>query len=139
MAGASISPAEVRGYANLPSEVPDALLATHISIAWRALVADTGREDAPADHVFDWGEAQIVRALASVFPWLNTFALEGAAKVGRMEGSVDFRFLDPTDVEARIDALMVRYRDLVTILSTQTTTDVTPGSVAAGGLSLIAI
>lgn len=112
MVGASITPADVRAYANLPSEVPEALLATHIGIAERDLVAATGCVEAPAEHTQEWTEALTVRALASVFPWLNTFALDGAAKVGRLEGAVEYRFLDTDDVAGRIEALNARFATL---------------------------
>jgi hypothetical protein len=110
---ATVTPAEIRAYANLPSEVPEALLSKHIGIASRDLIEATGVADAPEGYAEKWTEALTVRALASAFPWLNTFALDGAAKVGRLEGSVEYRFLDAEDVEEKIKNLNARYSDLV--------------------------
>ena len=103
----------LRAYANLPSEVPDTLLTAHIEAAERALRGRLMRAEAPAGHEPDWDEAVTVWALASAMPWLNTFALDGAAKVGRLEGAVEFRFLTPADVEARCRTLMARFEALV--------------------------
>ena len=129
----------MRGYANLPVEVPDSLLATHIAIAWRTLVADTGYQDAPSDQSLEWAEAQTVGALASAIPWLNTFALSGAAKIGRLEGAVEYRFLDPEDVAARVASLLGRYRDLVAILGKRDDADAAQGTAVTGDLFLISI
>ncbi|MDO5643903.1 MAG: hypothetical protein Q4G26_16135 [Paracoccus sp. (in: a-proteobacteria)] len=135
--GAAITPEAVRAYANLPREVPDSLLADHIGIAARDLSRRTGRPTAPAGQEADWTEALIVRALASVFPWLNTFALDGAAKVGRLEGSVEYRFLDPEDVAARVDALMNRFDELVALLMPDDPE--TPGHISLADITMIAI
>ena len=138
MAGASITPAEVRAYANLPAEVPDALLAIHIAIAMRDLVAATGCVDAPANLSAEWAEALTVRALASVFPWLNTFALSGAAKVGRLEGAVEYRFLDTDDVAGRIAELDVRFSDLCALI-TPTEEAADPVGINLGAIGMMAV
>lgn len=108
-----VTPADVRSHANLPSEVPEALLTRHIGIATRDLTRATGLADAPVERENEWSEALIVRALASAFPWLNTFALDGAAKVGRLEGAVEARFLTADEVEARVKDLNDRFDELV--------------------------
>lgn len=133
-----ITPGIVRAYANLPPEVPEALLSSHIGIAERDLTRRTGLSLPAAGQEGDWAEALTVRALASVYPWLNTFALSGAAKVGRLEGAVEFRFLAPDDVSARVDALMARFDDLVALLTPDDDPDA-PGSVIAGGVMMTAI
>lgn len=137
-AAISITPGMVRAYANLAAEVPDALVSSHIGIAERDLTRCTGLSVPAAGQEADWAEALTVRALASVYPWLNTFALNGAAKVGRLEGTVEFRFLDPDDVAARVDTLMARFADLVALLTPDDDPDA-PGSVIAGGVMLTAI
>ncbi|MEM7295403.1 MAG: hypothetical protein AAF330_02065 [Pseudomonadota bacterium] len=138
-AGASITPQDVRAYANLPSEVPEALLAKHIEIAVRDLARDTGLEIAPAHHAEEWVEALTVCALASVYTWLNTFALDGAAKVGRLEGSVEYRFLDAEDVERRIDRLCKRYSELVANIKPIEPQDTPESEVELGSISMISI
>lgn len=108
-----VTPATVRAHANLPPEVPEALLAEHIAIAGRDTIAAAGVDAAPLGFEDLWSEAVTVRALASVFPWLNTFALDGAARVGRLEGAVEARFLDADEVEARITKLDARFHTLI--------------------------
>ena len=110
---APVTPETVRAYANLPKEVPAALLERHLDAAKRDLAGATGLETAPRGGRALWDEALTVRALAGAFPWLNTFALDGAARVGRLEGSLEARFLDAQEVEARIAALDARFDVLV--------------------------
>ncbi len=138
MAGAAITPADVRAWAGLPVEVPEALLARHIEIAARDLSRLTGNPGPLAGQEADWAEALTVFALASAFPWLNTFALSGAAKVGRLEGSVEYRFLTPDEVQARVDDLMNAYRRLVGRLVPGQPADTT-GAVTGGDITLTAI
>lgn len=133
----AITPADIRTFANLPSEVPEALLVEHIGIAARDLSRRTGSHTAPAGQEEHWSEALLVRALASAFPRLNAFALSGAAKVGRLEGSVEYRFLTPEEVAARVDALMARFDELVALLSPDDPD--TPGHVTVGNITMIAI
>ncbi len=106
----------LRAYANLPSEVPDSLIAAHLDLAAEDLRRRSGFPDAPAGFEPVWDEALTVRALATALPWLNTFALDGAAKVGRLEGTVEFRFLTPEDVASRETRLMARFERLLSIL-----------------------
>lgn len=128
---ATVTPAKVRAFANLPSEVPEALLAEHIEIAERALASAAGVTVAPEDLEKEWTEALTVRALASVFPWLNTFALDGAAKVGRLEGSVEYRFLDADEVDAKVKGLMSRFEELVAKVTPADPADETQGQASA--------
>jgi hypothetical protein len=136
---APVTPAEIRAYANLPSEVPEALLEKHIGIATRDLTRATGVAAAPDGKAEIWAEALTVRALASVFPWLNTFALDGAAKVGRLEGSVEYRFLDAEEVEARVDELNGRFDELVAELAPVETSETPSDQVSTGVATLIAV
>ena len=136
---ATVTPAEIRAYANLPSEVPEDLLSKHIEIAKRDLVKASGVADAPEGHEQEWIEALTVRALASAFPWLNTFALDGAAKVGRLEGSVEYHFLDADDVEAKCENLNNRFDELVAKMPRDETDDETPDQVGLGITSLMAV
>lgn len=137
MAVAAITPADVRTWANLPAEVPDALLAEHIGTAARDLSRRTGLQEPAAGQEDDWTEALTVRALASAFPWLNTFALSGAAKVGRLEGAVEYRFLTPDEVAARVDELMDQFDELVARLAPAEPDN--PDAVSTGSITLIAI
>ncbi|CAE7405628.1 xkdF [Symbiodinium microadriaticum] len=93
--------------------VPAALLEEHLDVAIRAVKADTGFDTAPSGFEGDWDEAVKIYAICSVFPWLNTFALDGAARVGRLEGAIEARFLDADDTEGRIALLKDRFTDLV--------------------------
>ena len=132
----SITPADIRAYANLPKEVPDALLDKHSELALTELQRLTGLATAPDNLDSEWREAQTVQALASVYPWLNTFALDGAAKVGRLEGSVEARFLDADEVDARVRSLNRRFQQLVDLLKAnmEQTED-----AASGGIQMVAI
>lgn len=133
-------PAALRAYANLPSEVPDALLARHVGIGLRELQRLTGLAAAPEGGADAWEEAVTVRALASVFPWLNTFALDGAAKVARLEGTLEARFLDASEVEARAEALMQRFAELLSEIAPDGVEDLNPGDpVDIGPITMIAI
>jgi hypothetical protein len=135
----NIQPNDIRAFANLPIEVPEALLSKHIGIATRDLTRATGLDAAPQDKAEIWGEALTVCALASVFPWLNTFALDGAAKVGRLEGSVDYRFLDAEDVEEKVSKLQSRFDELVAILAPDDADQETKGQVSTDGTWLAVI
>ena len=104
---------DLMDFANLPREVPEAVLARHAALGMRRLGRETGLEAAPEGLEDLWQEAAICAALASVYPWLNTFALDGAAKVGRLESAVDARFLDAEDTDARVENLERRFADLV--------------------------
>jgi len=136
---ASVTPGEIRVYANLPSEVPEALLSSHIEIAHRDLDRATGVTDAPTGLDAEWAEALTVRALASAFPWLNTFALDGAAKVGRLEGSVEYRFLDAEEVEQKIMNLDARFAELVAILTPPASDEAPQDEVGLGAVSMMSI
>lgn len=133
------TPATLRAFANLPSEVPEALLENHLVVAEADLKRGVATLTAPVTHVAEWQEAVTVRALASALPWLNTFALDGAAKVGRLEGTVEFRFLTPDDVAARTTALNARFDELVAVLRAAVTPDTATTSVSAGGFSFDAV
>ena len=134
----TITPQHIRDYASLPMQVPEALLQSHIDIALRDLVRLTGRETMPEGQAEQWREAASVRALASVFPWLNTFALEGAAKVGRLEGAVEYRFVGPDEVDERIRRLDQRFEELISLLQAPTENEQS-SATGFGAFSLIAI
>lgn len=110
----------------------------HIDIAARDVALRVGAANPPDRYEDDWGEAVINRALASALPWLNTFALEGAAKVGRLEGSIEFKFLNPAEQEARQAALNGRYVELTDRIKGQlpSSADAEPTS---GGVHLTAV
>lgn len=139
MPDAPITPQAVRDYANLPSEVPEPLLTKHIKIAERDLVRATGVAGASDNQLDEWEEALIVRSLASVFPWLHTFALSGAAKVGKLEGSVEYRFLDADEADAAVTRLNARFSELVSKLTPTDTDNDAQEQVAAGGFWLASI
>jgi len=135
----SITPDEIRAYANLPQEVPETLFSNHIEIARRDLARATGIEAAPDDLDEQWAEALTVRALASAFPWLNTFALDGAAKVGRLEGSVEYRFLDADEVEEKVKTLNARFEELVSILTPADPGETPTDEVSFSSLSMMSV
>lgn len=136
---AAITPEDLRVYAGLPSEVPGDLLARHIVVAVADLERDLGRPSPPAENQEKaFVEALTVRALASVFPWLNTFALQGAAKIGRLDGAIEYRFLSPEEMEDRCNTLMDRYAVLLGELLATDDEDA-PGQVSTGGISMVAI
>jgi hypothetical protein len=135
----AITPQDVRGFANLPSEVPDALINKHIDVAARELRARTGMDEPPDGHEADWNEALTLRALASVFPWLHTFSLSGAAKVGRLEGSVEYRFLDADDTAAAVEKLTSRYDVLAARIKSAGPKEEDDSSAGFGALGMIAV
>ncbi len=135
----SMTPDEIRDYANLPQEVPEALLSRHIEIARRDLARATGIDAAPDGLDEQWAEALTVRALASAFPWLNTFALNGAAKVGRLEGSVEYRFLDADEVEEKVKNLNARFEELVSVLTPADPGETPPDEANLGSLSMMSV
>ena len=143
MSGAvTITAQDLRDFANLPSEVPEALLNRHGERGMRELKRVTGMEAAPDGLNEEWKDAALHSALASVFPWLNTFALEGAAKVGRLESSVDARFLDATDTSERVEALREEFDRLASlILSAQADDeeDEEGSETTFGSVSLMAV
>lgn len=140
---AAITPQNVRDFANLPSDVPNALLNAHIEIAGRDLARATGVMAAPVGLENEWSEALIARALASVFPWLNTFAMDGAAKVARLAENMEYRFLDTDDVAAKVNGLNDRFQELAVQLTAgveDQNNDETPqDQVAAGDLWFAAV
>ncbi|MFV1530513.1 MULTISPECIES: hypothetical protein [unclassified Phaeobacter] len=136
---AAVTPAEIRAYANLPPEVPEALLTKHLGIAERDLVRTTGVAAAPEGLDQEWAEALTLCALASVFPWLNTFALSGAAKVGRLEGSVEYRFLTPEEVEEQVNTLTARFEELVAIITPAEDDETAKDHASVGAVSLMSI
>lgn len=133
----AVTPDTIREYAGLPSEVPSELLDRHIGIATRDLTRDTGVTASPDGMEEEWAEALTVRALASVLPWLNTFALSGSAKVGRLEGAIEYRFLDVDETEARVKALNARFEELVGQI--KPAADETEGQVSVGSGWMVAI
>lgn len=89
-----MTPVRVRELTGWPEEVPDALLAAHLDAAKRAIDGlTTARSGA------DYADAIAWEAARTVCPVLNTFALSGAAKVGRLEGGLEWRFLAPHEVD----------------------------------------
>jgi|GEM_PF-3194683 len=136
---ATVTPDEIRAYANLPKEVPDDLLAKHLKIGERDLMRATGVTAAPEGLSQEWAEAHTVCALASVFAWLNTFALSGAAKVGRLEGSVEYRFLTPEEVKDHTTNLTARFEELVAIITPNEDDKAGQDQMSVGVVSMIAI
>jgi len=107
-----MTPERVRELMGWPPDVPDALLEAHLDVAGRTLAA---RVPAAARSGPDWGDALAWEAARTALPVLHTFALSGAAKVGRLEGTVEWRFLTPSEIEAfqkqcadRVEACIAR-------------------------------
>jgi hypothetical protein len=92
----------LRALTGWPEAVPDDLLYAHMDEALREAQALTGLAEAPDDGADAWASGVAWLAAASALPSLHTFALSGAAKVGRLEGSVEFRFLTPDQVAAQV-------------------------------------
>lgn len=89
-----MTPERVRELTGWPEDVPEALLTAHCAAAKRAIDALT-----PARAGADYEEAISWEAARTATPVLNTFALSGAAKVGRLEGGVEWRFLSPEEAD----------------------------------------
>ncbi|PJF46079.1 MAG: hypothetical protein CUN48_15630 [Candidatus Thermofonsia Clade 3 bacterium] len=90
-----MTPERVRELTGWPPEVPDALLLAHLATATRSVHVLTPARSGP-----DYEEAIAWEAAATAAPMLHTFALSGAGKVGRLEGSVEWRFLSPEEADA---------------------------------------
>ncbi|MDW8399392.1 MAG: hypothetical protein RMK90_12615 [Acetobacteraceae bacterium] len=90
-----MTPERVRELTGWPQEVPQALLAAHCAAAKRAVDALT-----PARGGSDYEEAIAWEAARTAAPMLHTFALSGSARVGRLEGGVEWRFLTPAEAQA---------------------------------------
>lgn len=109
---------DIQQYGNLPSQVPQQTLDEHREAAQRDVDALAGGAVVENDSRYPaYREAIIVKALASSLPFIHTFYLQGAAKVGRLEGTVEARFLDPEEVQALQDQLEDRYDELTPQLS----------------------
>lgn len=134
-----ITPDHIRAYANLPTEVPTALLQRHIDRALRDLPGMVGQGAAPAGMDAEWADALTIRALITVLPWLHTFALSGVSKVGRLEGAVEFRFLNPDEVAAMVKILEAEFSRLVGVIAPAG--DDGPGvdAAQAGNITMMAV
>ncbi|WP_114649108.1 hypothetical protein [Pseudothauera hydrothermalis] len=89
-----MTPERVRELTGWPEDVPEALLLAHLDAARRRIDAlTTARAGADYDDAIAWEAAR------TAAPVLHTFALAGAAKVGRLEGGVEWRFLSPSELE----------------------------------------
>ena len=80
-----------------------------------------------------------VCALASVYTWLNTFALDGAANVERLKSEVDFRFLAPEDVDATMERLSGQFDDRVAQIKAILNQDGTTEGAASGAVTMDAV
>jgi hypothetical protein len=90
-----MTPERVRELTGWPPDVPEAILLAHLSAATRTVQAlTTARAGADYEDAIAW------EAAATAAPMLHTFALAGAAKVGRLEGGLDWRFLSPEEAQA---------------------------------------
>ena len=114
-----ITPDDIRTYANLPSEVPQSLLSEHLGHAKRQVVRTFGRDAVPTGLEGEWRELIVVGALISAFPWLNMVALSGLSKAGRLDGEVEFRFMDAGEVSALLERLRDRAKVLKADISNE--------------------
>ncbi len=89
-----MTPERVRELTGWPLDVPDALIEAHLDLARREVAARVPPALATHAEALD---AVAWLAAASAAPLLHTFALSGAAKVGRLEGAVEWRFLSPAE------------------------------------------
>lgn len=121
-----MTPERVRDLTGWPPDVPDALLTAHLATATRAVQALT-----PARAGLDYEDAIAWEAAASSAPMLHTFALSGAGKVGRLEGTVEWRFLSPQEAQAFADRCRAMRDACLARLN--------GASLAAAGLTLYAI
>lgn len=103
----------LRNLLGWPEEVPQRTLEAHLDSAERDLQRRTGQEAPTEAQALDWEDALCWLAAASALPVLNTFALSGAAKVGRLEGSVEWKFLTPEEVNDLIQRYEQRAVDLI--------------------------
>lgn len=91
-----MTPERVRELTGWPAEVPEAVLDAHLELARRQVAARVPPALAAHPEALD---AVAWLAAASAAPMLHTFALSGAAKVGRLEGAIEWRFMTPAEAE----------------------------------------
>lgn len=106
-----ITAEDVRAYANFPSDVPSGFLENHVRFAIARL-----EDEYASFNLFDEKvkkQAAIIATLISAYPWLNTFALDGAAKVGRLEGSISYKFSSQDDVDIAVERLERQLKSLL--------------------------
>ena len=134
---------EIRDFANLPAEVPNQLIETHIGLAERRTLAELGTAALPTnnDNINDVVQ---LYAYISLLPFLNTFSLNGASKVARLvQSEVDMRFLDAADVNTLINTLEARASKLLATAKSNTTstddTDTSSITTSNGSIHLRAI
>ncbi len=121
-----MTPERVRKLTGWPPEVPDALLEAHLAAAGRAVAALT-----PASAGSDYEDAIAWEAAATAAPMLHTFALSGAGKVGRLEGTIEWRFLSPEEAAA--------FAERCRAMRDAALARVNGASLAAAGLTLYAV
>lgn len=121
-----MTPERVRELTGWPEDVPEALLLAHLAAAKRAIDGQTtSRAGADYEEAICWEAAR------TVCPLLNTFALSGAAKVGRLEGGIEWRFLAPHEVEG-LARQFARLRD-------QCLARLAPAAASVGGFYAAAL
>ena len=113
--GATVT--DLRAFARWPAEVPADFLTVHLTAALRDLQRDTGLLAAPDGQAGAWLEAQLARAYALAVPFLNTFAVDGAARTGRLLGNAEFQFLTAEEALTLASRQEERYRRLVDALT----------------------
>ncbi|WP_141054549.1 hypothetical protein [Tepidiphilus succinatimandens] len=92
-----MTPQRVRELTGWPPEVPEEMILSHLGLAQRQFAQ---RLPGVAPSSQDAQDAISWLAAASLAPLLHAFALSGAAKVGRLEGAVEWRFLTPVEAQA---------------------------------------
>ena len=133
-----ITAADVRAYANMPTEVPEALILEHLGAARRdqaRLVALPDGVDEESTFAAMWREAAICRCLVSLMPWLHTFHGQGSAGVARLaQSAVEWHFLSPDEVQTQSESLRKRADELSRALQAQGTSG--GNTLDCGGLVL---
>lgn len=107
----------LRSLTGWPDAVPDDVLFAHGDDAEDELRQLSGLTEAPTGMEDLWARALAWLAAASALPSLNTFALSGAAQVGRLESAVEFRFLRPEEAAGVADGWRARGLALVARLN----------------------
>lgn len=131
----------IRTYANWPSEVPEAFLAEHLKIAEREMKRVFGVEVAPLEVSDDWRELLTISTIQSAIPWLHMITMDGVSKAGRLDGEVDFRFMDAEEIDRLLGRLSDREEKLSSNIARALDDgdDDAPASSSTGSIGLMAI
>jgi len=88
----------MRDIANLPEEIPEAMLYRHIEIQEKEAKAYLGTEEIGEEIEEEYKEAVALLALSSVYPELHTLYIDNSVDVANAMADTSFVFNEPSAV-----------------------------------------